>query len=299
MSGTAARAKRIALGIRQTLPVRAWARFAERNGGLLASGMSYNSLFAVFAALWVGFSVAGIWIRADPVIYAAVLNIIKEAVPGLIGGAVPVEALDGATLTLSITGVVALGALVWTLLGWIDSTRRAIRAIMGGGGPAHPLLLQKAIDLGGAAAFGLVLVAAAVLSLASTALVRVLAQPLGFADSPGELVAARIAGLVVVFLLDFAVLVAMYRWFSGLRMPRRALVEGAGLAGLGLMTLSTLGGLLVGGAGRNPLLASFAVLVGLLLWFDFACTAVLLGASWIAARTEPAALPERRTPPVG
>ena len=189
---------------------------------------------------------------------------------------------------------------MWTLLGWIDSTRRAIRAIMGGGGgPAHPLLLQKAIDLGGAAAFGLALVVAAVLSLASTALVRVLAQPLGFADSPGELVAARVAGLVVVFLLDFAVLVAMYRWFSGLRMPRRALAEGAGLAALGLMTLSILGGLLAGGAGRNPLLASFAVLVGLLLWFDFACTAVLLGASWIAARTEPAALPEHRTPPVG
>ena len=43
-----------------------------------------------------------------------------------------------------------------------------------------------------------------------------------------------------------------------------------------------LGSALLGGASNNPLLASFAVIIGLLIWFNFICQVILIAASWIA-----------------
>lgn len=39
---------------------------------------------------------------------------------------------------------------------------------------------------------------------------------------------------------------------------------------------------LFGGTVGNPLLASFALLVGVLIWFNFICRVLFLTASWIA-----------------
>ena len=47
-------------------PVRVWRHFLARNGFLLSSGMSYQALFAVFAAIYVVFAVAGIWLTRQP-----------------------------------------------------------------------------------------------------------------------------------------------------------------------------------------------------------------------------------------
>jgi membrane protein len=46
--------------------------------------------------------------------------------------------------------------------------------------------------------------------------------------------------------------------------------------------LKVLGNALLGGASRNPLLASFAVIIGLLIWFNLISQVILLSASWIA-----------------
>jgi membrane protein len=38
-------------------PVRVFLHYASNGGPLMAAGMSYQALFAVFAALWAGFSI--------------------------------------------------------------------------------------------------------------------------------------------------------------------------------------------------------------------------------------------------
>jgi membrane protein len=47
-------------------------------------------------------------------------------------------------------------------------------------------------------------------------------------------------------------------------------------------------GLLLGGATNNPLIASFAVIAGLLIYYNFACHILLIGGSWIAVGLEDA-----------
>ena len=46
-------------------PVRVWRHFLVRNGFLLSAGMSYQALFAIFAAVYVVFAVAGIWLTGN------------------------------------------------------------------------------------------------------------------------------------------------------------------------------------------------------------------------------------------
>ena len=53
-------------------------------------------------------------------------------------------------------------------------------------------------------------------------------------------------------------------------------------ASAALAGLSALGGLLLGGATANPLLATFTVFIGLLVWFNLVSRVMLLSGSWIA-----------------
>ncbi len=46
--------------------------------------MGYQSLFAVFAAVWVGFSVASYWLSGNEAVFDAPVALINRAVPGLI-----------------------------------------------------------------------------------------------------------------------------------------------------------------------------------------------------------------------
>jgi membrane protein len=64
--------------------------------------------------------------------------------------------------------------------------------------------------------------------------------------------------------------------------PWRNLFFGAMLGSAALAGLSALAGLLLGGVSKNPLLATFTVFVGLLIWFNLVSRVLLLSASWIA-----------------
>jgi membrane protein len=44
--------------------------------------------------------------------------------------------------------------------------------------------------------------------------------------------------------------------------------------------LKVLGTALLGAAGANPLLASFVVIIGLLIWFNLVCQVILVAAAW-------------------
>jgi membrane protein len=271
--------------------VRVFMRYLEQRGPLMAAGLSYQAIFATFAAIWVSFSIAGFVIQSNPELRDAIFSIISQAVPGLIDmgdgeGAVDKERLLEAGI-LGWTGAIALGGLVLTALGWLASGRDAVRAMFGiGPQQVNPFLL-KLKDLGLALVFGIALLLSAALSVFSTA---ALSTTLDFfsisQDSLPGILATRTAGLFIVLLLDTVVLALFYRLVSGIAIPWRRLVGGSLLGAFALGVLKALGSTLLGGASSNPLLASFAVIIGLLIWFNFICQVILVAAAWIAIGME-------------
>ncbi|MFZ0217690.1 MAG: YihY/virulence factor BrkB family protein, partial [Candidatus Dormiibacterota bacterium] len=290
--------KLLVLRIQQLRPVRVIQQFGQRQGNLLAAGMSYQALFAIFAAIWLIFSVAGIWLTSNPALLHSFISVLNRSVPGLIGsgGAISEDALTRVSGTLGWTGIIAAVGLLLTATGWLSYTRTAVRAMFRlGNDPTNPVL-QKLRDLGLAFVFGILLIAAALVSLISTAVIRELFALFGIShDSFWSFASGSAIGFLITAALNTITLAGMFRLLSHLAIPLRRLLVGALLGGIALAVLSTLSGLVLGGASRNPLAASFAVIIGLLIWFNLVCRVLLIAASWIAVGMADAGLSAKRT----
>lgn len=272
-------------------PVRVFTRYNERRGPLLASGLSFQALFAAFAAIWVAFTVAGFVIISTPELEKAIIGLLSTSVPGLIDDGSGSGVVNPSTLlspsSLTWTGVIAGAGLIFTAVGWLASGRDAVRTLFGLPDDATNFILLKLKDFGLALAFSAALLISAALSVVSTtALGSVLAWAGVDNRSDAATLAARIAGLLIVLLLDTVVLALFYRVVSGVHIPTRLLAQGTIIAAVALGVLKVLGASLLGGATRNPLLASFAAIIGLLIWFNLICQVILLGAAWIKVSAE-------------
>lgn len=289
----AARAKALMARIQKLKPVRVWTHYGSRRGPILAAGLAYQALFSVFAGLWAVFSLAGVIIGANPELRDALFDVLGSSVPGLIDrgdGVGAIKATD--LLSTGGTGILALAVSLFTALGWLSSARDALRDIAQLAAPPTNFFLLRLKDLGLAVAFGLALILSAALSLGSTSLLALLLDSIGVDEkSVAATVLARMLGVALAFALDLVVLAALYRVLAGVPIPPRPLWQGAALGALALGVLKTLGGALLGGASSNPLIASFAVIVGLLIWFNFVCQVIMIGAAWVVVSANDAGAP--------
>ena len=274
-----------------TRPGRTLQRYADGNGALLAQGLSYQSIFAAFAAIWVTFAITGFWLRADDPVQLAVIDTIAYAVPGLIdqgeGGAIQLDSLRSAQI-LGWTGAIAAIGLCWTVIGWFGSARNAVRVMVGLPARGSNPVLRKLGDAGLAITFAIAVVVSAFLSLLSTSLLGNAMAWAGIeATSTIAIVATRIAGLTVTYGFDFGMLCALFFVMARHARSPRTIAGGAAFGALAFGALKALGGVLLGGASANPLLASFAVIIGLLIWFNLIAQVLLLTAAWIGAAAAP------------
>jgi len=163
------------------------------------------------------------------------------------------------------------------------------------GGDKRNFVVQRSIDAVQALAFGIGLVASALISVLTTQLLEQLLELFGFdPDSTPSQIGVYTVTILVTVLINFGTLAGMYRVLSRLYIPWRNLIVGAALGAVALTVLSQASSYLLGGASRNPLLASFAVFVALLLWFNFVCMVILIAAAWIAVGMEDRGLSARR-----
>ncbi|ROQ16191.1 membrane protein [Rathayibacter sp. PhB93] len=286
--------------IMRTRPVRVMLHYSESGGPLFASGLAFQALFAIFAALFVFFAVFGFVLRDNAALRDSLLQLLTSSVPGLIGdknALVSIDTLLDSTI-LGWTGVIAAAGLLWTALNFLGSLRQAVRILFSLPGPTVLFVLLKLKDAGLALVFGAVLVVSAALSVFSTSFVDVAFDVLGIgSDSTLGRVTGTVVGLLIMLALDTATLAGSFRILSGIPIPWKNLWVGALMGGIALGALKVLGTQLLGGASRNPLLASFAVLIGLLIWFNLVCQVILIVASWISVGMSDAGISARKRTP--
>jgi membrane protein len=272
--------------LKKLFVVRVFLYYSRAQGPLLASGLAYQAIFAVFAAVWVGFSVVGLVVAGNHDLQTPLISVLSNAVPGLIktpggSGAIdPKMLVNAGAFTLS--GIIALVGVLVTALGWLASARIAIRILFGLPQPKTNFLLLRLRDLGVGVGLAIALIVSAALSVAGSALTTALLPIIGVSSHSflGAL-AGRVVTLAVMFLLDTVTLGAFYRVMAGVQIPFRRLIGGVLLGAIALGALKVLGGSLLGVSKNNPLLASFAVILGLLIFFNFACQIILISAAWI------------------
>lgn len=293
------RATQITRRTLQWFPIRVWRHFLQHNGFLLAAGVSYQSLFTIFAAIYVGFAAIGIWLGGDDDAVEQLIAIINLYIPNLISedGLVTPRQVEQITTqsgstTLAITGAVALVVAIWTAIGFVTYARRAVRDTFGLPFDRRSYVLLKTRDLVAAIAFGTSL-------LVGWALVQVTVWALDLTLSltgmtPGSAwsdVLVRSLTLLVAFGINAAALAALVRYMTGTSLRWARIWPGSLLGGGAMAVLQVGAGLLLAYSPTNPLLATFSIFVGFLLWFRINGIVILVAAAWIAVSTADRDLP--------
>ena len=283
--------KRAWAWVKQLTAYRVYRVYSSRGGDLSAAGMSFQALFATFAAIWVGFSIATFVAAGNPAALKSIADFINALVPGLLSpdGVLDPEKLISRT-TLGVTSAVSLLIVGYTSLNWLDYTRVAMRRMFDLPPAAGNFVVRKARDLGIALLFGIAIVISTMISLTSTTSLAWLLEILGVTDSTTLTVSIRIVTALVLLAFDTALLAGLIRLLSAVRIPSRRLWAGALWGGIGLGLLKLAWGVVIGGAGHNPLLAGFALLVGLLVWFNLVARIYLLAVAWIAVGMDDAGI---------
>jgi membrane protein len=283
--------------IKKLFIVRVLTYYSNAQGSLIASGLAYQAIFAVFAAVWVGFSVVGLVVAGNHSLQQPLIDLLANAVPGLIKDAAnPSGAIDAKTLlnagAFTLSGIIALLSVLVTALGWLSSARTGIRILFGLPQLKTNFVILKLRDLGVGIGLAVLLIISAALSVAGSAATTALLPLIGVSSkSIVGAVVGRIVTLAVMFILDAVTLGGFFGVMSGVRLPFRRLVGGALVGAIGLGALKVLGGSLLGVSKHNPLLASFAVILGLLIFFNFVCQVILISAAWIRVGMDDRGLP--------
>lgn len=271
---------------RGLLPYRVYKSYSAAGGNLLAAGMSFQAVFATFAAIWVGFSLTGIFLSQRPDIRRAVIGFINAQVPDLIttGGPIDPKLLESTT-SFGWTGGLAVVVVLYTAINWLNYVRTAVRTIFALPQSNLNFMLLKVYDLVLAVLYVIFVLLSAAATVGLTKLSGLVFPTLGIEDSSGiGKIVFQTVGLIVVFLFDTILLAAIIRILSGVPIPWRILLGGTLLGGVALMALKILGTYLLTKPVSNPLLASFAVFIGLLIYFNFASRIYLLATSWVAVQ---------------
>ncbi|MFI8594790.1 YihY/virulence factor BrkB family protein [Microbacterium sp. NPDC078428] len=269
-------------------PVRAFLLYSEHRGPMLADSVTYRLLFAVFAAVLLGFSIAALWLAGNPVAWQTLLDAVNSFIPGLVGEDGIVDPSDiQAPAGLTITGVASSLGLIAAAIGSVSQVRAAIRTLADE--PNQDIFIVWAMLRNLAVAIGVavLLAVAAGVTFLATGLIDVVAGWFGLpADHPLAGWATWLMSTAVVFVIDVLVIAGVFVVLSGLKVSVRTVLPGALLGGVGLVVLQQLSGLFVGGARSNPLLASFAALIALLLWFNLSSQVLLLASAYVLTGME-------------
>ena len=276
--------KRALAWVKKLKPYRVYEAYSLAGGNLSAAGMSFQSFFAVFAAVWVGFSISGIYLNDHPTVKDAVIKFINLQIPNFIstGGAIDPALLS--SMTFGWTGSLALLVLAYTAINWIEYTRVAMHRMFGLPRPTFNFVLLKLWDFVLAVFYGVVIFAGATITVFATSLFKDVLKWMGLESNVQAWIEYCVRSLVIliVFIIDAVMLALMIRVLSGVPIPYRYLWRGAALGGLALGIMKVLGSTLLGGATKNPLFATFAIFIAILIWFNLMCRVYLLTAEWIA-----------------
>ncbi|WP_426311309.1 YihY/virulence factor BrkB family protein [Cellulosimicrobium sp. E-16] len=269
---------------------RATYRYLYARGALLCGGIAYSALFSLFAALTIGYTVFMRVLGGSQELMDAVFGEINELVPGLIAVDGTPGVIDPDLLLLdaglSVTSIVAGVVLLFSVVSFMYHLRGAVRTMFGVSDVGQSPVLARARALLGFFLLALSMLVSAVASIAVSTIGYKVLEALGISGGPAILVTG--AGLVVSILLDALVVVVVVTLLAGVHVRRRDLLVGSLTAAVAFGVLRYLGSSFVAGsASRNALLASFAVLVTLLVLVNFTARILLAVCAWMANPPRP------------
>jgi membrane protein len=263
--------------------IRAYHHFDARNGGFLAAGLTYYTIFALFPLLMVSFAVVGFVLSRHPRLIHTIDDHIRETVSGDLGQQL-VDLMNSAIDARASVGVIGLVTAAWAGLGWMSHMRAALTEMWWD----EPLesagfVRNKLSDL--AAMVGTFVVILATLVLTALGHATPMRAVLKWVGIPDFSVFGEILRGVSIFV---SVLVSwmLFTWLIG-RLPRHRvdLADSARaglLAAIGFELFKQVGSVYLRVVLRSPAGATFGPVLGLMVFSYITAYLVLFATAWAA-----------------
>lgn len=258
---------------------RAYDRYRRCRGDRLAAALTFYGFLSFFPLVALAFAVMGYAVAVSPDARDYVTKAIYQLLPG-IAGRLPVQQIADAKAGAGAFGLIGL---VWTGLGWIGVWRESLHTMWKGGpeDDANPIVTKLA-DLAVLVVLGLAVLASVALSGLATSATHAVLKAAGLNHVPGAGTVLRLVAIAVAVGADTFFFLVLFSRLSGTRAPWRRLVRGCLFGAVGFEALKLVGTYLVGHFMHNPIYASFAVIVGLLIWINLVSRLILFTAAWTA-----------------
>jgi inner membrane protein YhjD len=260
---------------------RAFDRYQERRGDRLAAALTCYGFLSFFPLLALAYSLLGYLVGISTQARDYFVRAVQELLPGL-SDQLQVEQI---AQSKTAVGVVGLVALLFTGLGWVQVLRESLRDIWGnpptGGGN---YFLQRLWDLAVLAFLGVILICGMAVSAVTTSATHTVLGWFSLQHVPGAGTGLRLLSLACAVAFDTVIFLVLFTRLSGTIAPWRRIIRGALFGALGLELLKQTATLLIGRTTQNPVYASFAVLVGLMVWINIVSRFMLFVAAWTATR---------------
>ena len=251
-----------------------WETSSDRHVGLIAAGVAFFGMFAIFPGLAAIIAIFGL--LADPVVVAEQLNIMKDVIPAQAFSIIS----DQIDRLLSTTG----GTLGWTTVVSIAlalwAARAGVAGLMGG--------LNAIADRPPRNGFKQIVVALiltiVLVSLALAAMTLTVVAPIVLSHVPtqsGSALILEILRWVVALFVLFAALSLLYRFGPNQRGGRmRWVTVGAATVIILWMAASTgLSYYLANFNSYNEVYGSIGAVIAMLLWLYISAYLIMLGAA--------------------
>ena len=249
-------------------------------GGLLASGLAFNFLFALLPAILLVVSLLGLFLT-DPLELERVVNELASRFP-------PLEdffrtALESVTSQAVSFGILGAAGLVWGSSRFYQSLDDAIARIFHGSRRRDPI--QRGIR-------GVLAVVLLIGAVVGAVFAVTVAQ--SFAERSAEFefafrFATSTIGTGLVTILIFGVAIGLiYRTVPTETPAWRAIRVPAVVIGIGVAVLTTIFALLAPRlVGGLKVYGAFVAVFAAMIWLSYLAQAILVGAVWVRRRTLP------------
>lgn len=258
--------------------VRTVQRYQADTGDRLAASVTFYWFLSLFPLLLLAVSVLG-------VVYDDPGKDLSAELAKVLPATLAVTLEDVITSNTGTTGVLGVGGLLLSGLGWIDALREAIRTMWHQNVLAGNIVVRKAVDVLVLVGLFATLGASVVFTGLVTAFTSTVLESLGVDDpeAVGPAVLTRIVGYSVALLVDTGVFLYLLTRLARVRTPVSRVLRGAVFGAVGFEVLKVFGGLYVERttAKGEATYGTFAVVIGLLLFLNLVSRLILLTAAFV------------------
>jgi len=277
--------------------MRAQQRYQDAKGDFYAAGITYFTVFALFALLMVGFAVAGFILSARPHLLEAIEHRIRITVAGNFGQQL-IALMDSAVASRTSVGIIGLATAAWAGLGWMANLREALSQMWEQRVEPPGFVRTKLSDLLAlVSTFVALLLTFGLTALGSPSLMAAVLKRVGIDDIASFYGVLRAASLLMSFLVAWL----LFTWMIA-RLPREhthflsSLWAGL-LAAVGFEIFKQVGALYLQSVMHGPAGATFGPVLGLMVFAYVTARLILFATAWAATSAAVLALTPVEPPP--